>query len=572
MIWTSHYTLSGELVSKSLLTQAVLFSGQFSGNTNRSTLQLRQTAPVPGLFVSHPVVGTALAATGSQFVSIEEIDMMTKWHVPFVAATLFSLCTSTNTFAQSPFDPVKDDPKLPRVLLIGDSISIGYTVPVQQLLKGKSNVHRIPVNGQYSAYGLENLKEWLGKDKWDVIHFNWGIWDTHLLDSNGEILSNEEEAIKPGKIRTTIAEYQKNLNKIIDILEPTGAKLIWANSTPITTRKGDHALSIAKYNKAAAKVMNLRRVAVDDLNGLITPHLGEMQDADGCHFSDQGYDYLGKQVAKHILAALNTGKGQSTLTWDAEQTGKEILEGRDVLRFEHECLYEWGYSQKERQYFFVVEPKVKDNGPLMVCLHSAGGNGQSEMPANVKRIADAGDDFTGLVLNSGPDSEWWWGADEIKAHPDKYKDSLTPVENRILATIEWVVRKYNIDRNRIYLRGISMGGSGTLGIGMSHGDIFAALLAGVPAGTQHAAYRLNNSKELKSRIGRANDVPPVFVFFSQKDQWSETMEPWLDLVHRSKLGVVAAWGPWGHENHYEMTNPAAYEFPWLSIRKEKSYT
>ena len=94
-----------------------------------------------------------------------------------------------------------------------------------------------------------------------------------------------------------------------------------------------------------------------------------------------------------------------------------------------------------------------------------------------------------------------------------------------------------------------MGGSGTLGIGMSHGDIFAALLAGVPAGTPHAAYRLNNSKELKSRIGRANDVPPVFVFFSQKDTWSETMEPWLDLVHRSKLGIRHAHKAAGNTCH-----------------------
>ncbi len=40
--------------------------------------------------------------------------------------------------------PIKDVPGLPRVLLIGDSISIGYTLQVRELLKGKANVHRIP--------------------------------------------------------------------------------------------------------------------------------------------------------------------------------------------------------------------------------------------------------------------------------------------------------------------------------------------------------------------------------------------------------------------------------------------
>src|SRR5512137_2492523 len=47
------------------------------------------------------------------------------------------------TLANEPaFAPVSDDPKLPRVLLIGDSISIGYTLPVRKLLAGKANVHR----------------------------------------------------------------------------------------------------------------------------------------------------------------------------------------------------------------------------------------------------------------------------------------------------------------------------------------------------------------------------------------------------------------------------------------------
>jgi poly(3-hydroxybutyrate) depolymerase len=169
-----------------------------------------------------------------------------------------------------------------------------------------------------------------------------------------------------------------------------------------------------------------------------------------------------------------------------------------------------------RQYFYVVEPKIRNNGPLMVCLHSAGGNAKTELVPNVKRVADAGDDFTGLILNCDTGSGGWWGAKEIDADPDKYRQILTPVENRALATIQWVVHRYHIDRNRIYLHGISMGGSGALGIGMSHGNVFAALQAGVPAGTTHAIYRLGNSMILVNDAGTMNDVPPVFVFFSPK--------------------------------------------------------
>src|SRR5690349_15833132 len=60
------------------------------------------------------------------------------------------------------FAPITDDPKLPRVLLIGDSISMGYTLPTRAILAGRANVHRIPTNGATSANVLKNLDSWLG--------------------------------------------------------------------------------------------------------------------------------------------------------------------------------------------------------------------------------------------------------------------------------------------------------------------------------------------------------------------------------------------------------------------------
>src|SRR5689334_20865727 len=100
-------------------------------------------------------------------------------------ATLFPLFTialwtglaQVNDFGpQSPaFAPVQEQPGLPRVLLIGDSISIGYTVTVRRELAGKANVLRIPENGADTANGLKKIDEWLGQSKWDVIHFNWGL-------------------------------------------------------------------------------------------------------------------------------------------------------------------------------------------------------------------------------------------------------------------------------------------------------------------------------------------------------------------------------------------------------------
>src|SRR3954471_24515888 len=102
---------------------------------------------------------------------------------------LLSLCgVSAFCLAQSPapnpaFREIKDVAGLPRVLLIGDSISIGYTEPVRMLLSGTANVHRIPTNGATTANGVENLDSWVGTKHWDVIHFNFGLHDLRYMDN-----------------------------------------------------------------------------------------------------------------------------------------------------------------------------------------------------------------------------------------------------------------------------------------------------------------------------------------------------------------------------------------------------
>src|SRR4029078_8771267 len=68
--------------------------------------------------------------------------------------------------------PIKDVPGLPRVLIIGDSISMGYTGPVRALLKDKANVHRIPQNGGPTKNGVANIDKSLSDGKWDEIQLN----------------------------------------------------------------------------------------------------------------------------------------------------------------------------------------------------------------------------------------------------------------------------------------------------------------------------------------------------------------------------------------------------------------
>src|SRR5690606_3837208 len=67
--------------------------------------------------------------------------------------------------------------KKKKVLIIGDSISIGYFPFVKDALKEEAYVVHNPGNSQHTGTGLQRLDEWLGTTKWDVIHFNWGLWD-----------------------------------------------------------------------------------------------------------------------------------------------------------------------------------------------------------------------------------------------------------------------------------------------------------------------------------------------------------------------------------------------------------
>jgi len=182
------------------------------------------------------------------------------------------------------WDYVKDDHALPRVLLIGDSISRGYTVPTRKLLKGKVNLHRAPANCGPTSQGLKKLDVWLGSGKWDLVQFNFGI---HDRNSKAE-------------------DYAARLEKIVARLEQTGAKLIWASSTPLPENaeryKGGDC---RRLNAAAAVVMKKHGVPTNDLFNAVQPHLGKYQNPGDCHFNGKGYEFLGQRVADKILIELD---------------------------------------------------------------------------------------------------------------------------------------------------------------------------------------------------------------------------------------------------------------------------
>jgi lysophospholipase L1-like esterase len=131
---------------------------------------------------------------------------------------------------------------------------------------------------------LKKIDVWLGDGKWDVIHFNFGIHDRN----------------------TPVADYTQRLERLVERMRKTGAKLIWASTTPIPDdpSKKQTAASIVQRNRAAAAVVGTHHIDIDDLFTAVTPHLDRLQNPNDVHFNAAGYEFLGKRVADSIEAAV----------------------------------------------------------------------------------------------------------------------------------------------------------------------------------------------------------------------------------------------------------------------------
>jgi lysophospholipase L1-like esterase len=183
---------------------------------------------------------------------------------------------------------VPDDPKLPRVLLIGDSISHMYTESVRRLLKGKANVHRAPANCGTTNMGLKAMDDWLDEasgKKWDLIHFNFGIHDR----------------------RKSPEAYAANLKKLVARLQKTGAILVWARTTPFANDpKAKEQYTM--LNGTADAVMTKHGILIDDVYSTVAGNLDKFLSGDKVHFNQYGVKVQAEQVAKVIAEAIQTKK------------------------------------------------------------------------------------------------------------------------------------------------------------------------------------------------------------------------------------------------------------------------
>ena len=259
------------------------------------------------------------------------------------------------------------------------------------------------------------------------------------------------------------------------------------------------------------------------------------------------------------------------------------VSGRTLELFTHGVKSEWGYAKPQQDTFVVVHPKVaRQQAPLYVVLHSAG----HDVISCVKCTAKVGDhdiyhspeDFYALYLDCRANQgDWWWGGMHAKDANLTKKNSggePMPVERRVIDTVKWAIATYGIDPERVYLCGNSMGGSGTLGIGLRNGDLFAAIKANVPAGIEHVSQRMFFPPMSMPATLTLADPPVVVDYSAPNDGWAFGHERFVAAMEERKYALYFYWGPFGHANNsvaIMQVNDLINSFAWLEVKRNQAY-
>jgi alpha-L-fucosidase len=185
--------------------------------------------------------------------------------------------------------PDTNQHSLPRILLVGDSITRSYTKQVEANLKDKAYVARLATSKSLGDPALlDQVALILREQSFDVIHFNNGM--------HGDGYTEEEYgAALPG------------LLEILRRLAPR-AKLMWASTTDVRVKNNIAQIDsktdrIVHRNQIAAALMTRRNIPIDDLFSVVKDH-GEYHAEDGVHFNQHGIDILAAQVSSELERLL----------------------------------------------------------------------------------------------------------------------------------------------------------------------------------------------------------------------------------------------------------------------------
>ena len=207
---------------------------------------------------------------------------------------------------ESGFESPERNPRLPDVLLFGDSITQQYAPYVESNLAGVANVYRLAPRHDCDSKNfipaIKQLKQLLGPEiKWDIIHFNFGLHDMKRYNLEGK------KDRMNGIPQVELKAYAENLQYSLDWLSENypRTKLIFATTTPVPEGEPRRrSADSMRYNKIARKVLSGHPEAtIHDLFTYTLPHHEKWQIALGnVHFNETGKRAQGSLVADVCLS------------------------------------------------------------------------------------------------------------------------------------------------------------------------------------------------------------------------------------------------------------------------------
>lgn len=189
----------------------------------------------------------------------------------------------------------------PKILIIGDSISIGYTPFVQEKFGDRAIVKHNPGNAQHTGTGLEKIEEWIGDEDWDIIQFNWGLWDLCYRHPDSKEYGNRDKV--NGTLTFSLEEYQANLDSLVTKIQKLSeAKLIFVTTTYVPENEaGRFKKDPKKYNRVAKSVMNDHGVTINDLfKSSVSIHKNHGIGDNDVHYTPEGYEQLGQIIYEFL--------------------------------------------------------------------------------------------------------------------------------------------------------------------------------------------------------------------------------------------------------------------------------
>ena len=192
-----------------------------------------------------------------------------------------------------------------KIILIGDSIRMGYDKYVKDALKEEAEVFYPNENCRFAQYVLRSVSDWRNDGKWgddaDLVHWNAGLWDTLRLYG--------DEPLTPPEM---YAEMIRRVDKRIRFLFPK-AKFVFATSTRVIEERYGRDFKrynrdIEEYNRIAVEALKDTDTVINDLYSF-TASLPESYYSDVTHlYTAEGTNAMANKVLDIICAELGIEK------------------------------------------------------------------------------------------------------------------------------------------------------------------------------------------------------------------------------------------------------------------------